>query len=127
MIAAASQSRPHTGPRTTASAINVRSVESRSRSGQQFYLFLFDLEISKPRTEPKTAVARNVALGRDRAFQLNLDILIPSLPPLSQPLGLPRLTRRSPAARLWLKDAVTQPEEVRPGFQSLEDNVLLKS
>jgi len=36
MIAAASHPRPHSGPRTTAGAINLRSVESRSRSGQHF-------------------------------------------------------------------------------------------
>jgi hypothetical protein len=31
-------------------------------------------------------------------------MLIPSLPSLSQPLGLPVCLTASPAARLWLKD-----------------------
>ena len=59
-----------------------------------------------------------------RAFQRNLDMLIPSLPSLSQPLGLPVCLARFPAARLWLKDAVTRVKE-RPGFPSLEDSANL--
>ena len=32
---------------------------------------------------------------------------------------------RREVANLWLKDAVTQPEEARPGFQSLEESANL--
>jgi hypothetical protein len=41
---------------------------------------------------------------RGRAFQLNLDIMTPSFPTLSRPLGPARLIRHSPAAQLWLED-----------------------
>ena len=51
-------------------------------------------------------------------------MLIPSLPWLSQPLGLPVCLAASQAARLWLKDAVTRVKE-RPGFPSLEDGANL--
>jgi hypothetical protein len=51
-------------------------------------------------------------------------MLIPSLPLLSQPLGLPVCLTASQAARLWLKDAVTRVKE-RPGFPSLEDSANL--
>src|SRR5262249_30730714 len=47
-------------------------------------------------------------------------MLIPSLPSLSQPVGLPVCLARFPAAGLGLKDAVTRVKE-RPGFPSLED------
>ena len=51
-------------------------------------------------------------------------MLIPSLPWLSQPLGLPVCLAASQAARLWLKDTVTRVKE-RPGFPSLEDGANL--
>jgi hypothetical protein len=44
--------------------------------------------------------------------------------PLSRSLDLPVCLARCPAARLWLKDAVTRVKE-RPGFQSLEDSANL--
>jgi hypothetical protein len=50
-------------------------------------------------------------------------MLTPSLP-LSRSLDLPVCLARFPAARLWLKDAVTRVKE-RPGFQSLEDSANL--
>jgi len=51
-----------------------------------------------------SSATRNAAAGEAGLSNRNLDMLTPSFPTLSRPLGLPVCLARFSSARLWLKD-----------------------